>query len=114
MLQQQSTNVTAKRSIEQVVDGVQYVGEVNIESVKLDYELTFSTPIPQLDDIDPETLRRDIRRIFQIVVKKEGQNIVLTDDEYGFFFKLLAEFAVDFYNQPQTRDLNRSVLNQLC
>jgi hypothetical protein len=105
------TRVAVKRTTTQVVDGIRYVGEISIAETEFDYELVFGVPIPKLNDLAPETFENGgVRKIFQITVKKGGKNVDLTDDEYGFFFSLIVEFVVVFYNQPQTRGNNEGAM----
>jgi hypothetical protein len=99
--------------IEQVVDGTQYKGHILIGKAKLDYKLTFAVPIPQLDDM-PEIEGPDaVRRIFQITLKRDGNAIELTSEEYSLFFQMIVEFAVDFYNNPQTRSSNEGRMGEM-
>ena len=102
--------VSVDRYIEQVRDGSHYRGHVKIADTKLDYELVFSVPIPKLDDMEPTNDRDEIRRIFQLTLKRDEANIALTEEEYGFFFQMLVPFAADFYNNPQTRDSQEGIL----
>ena len=96
--------VSVERYLQQVHDGSHYKGHIKIADTKLDYELRFAVPIPQLDDMKPVKGKGEIRRLFQITVKRDDANIELTDEEYGFFLQMLVEFAAEFYNNPQTRD----------
>src|SRR3989344_4728773 len=96
--------VSVERYIEQVSDGKQYKGNVKIAETTLDYNLTFMVPIPRLHEWKPES-KDEIRRTFAIAVRGK-RDIKLTDEEYSFFFSLLVPFAVDFYNDPQTRSHN--------
>jgi hypothetical protein len=102
--------VLVERYVEQVRDGSHYRGDVKIAGTKLDYELKFAVPISQLDDMARPNGPEEVRRIFQLTVEKEGVLIELTDEEYGFFFQMLVMLAVDFYNNPQTRDSNDGII----
>lgn len=96
--------VSVERYVEQVRNGSHYKGYIRIADTKLDYELVFGVPIERLDSIEPTKDENEIRRIFQITVKRGNANIELTKEEYGFFFSMIVELAVDFYNNPQTRN----------
>ena len=98
--------VSVERHVEQVRDGSHYKGYVKIADTKLDYELMFGIPIAQLDSLEPATGENEIRRLFQLTVRRDNANIELTKEEYGFFFSMVVELAVDFYNNPRTRDSN--------
>lgn len=99
-----------ERYIEQVRDGSHYIGHVKIAETMLDYELRFSVPIPQLDDMKPVTDKSEIRRLFQLTVKRGDANIELTDEEFSFLFQMLVPFAVEFYNNSQTRNNNEGMI----
>jgi hypothetical protein len=106
----ETRKVPVVRHVEQVYDGSHYKGYMKIAETKLDYELVFTVPIPQLDELKPAKDRNEIRRLFQLTVRRDNTNIELTEQEYGFFIWMLLELAVDFYNDPQTRASNRGVL----
>ena len=105
--------VSIERYIQQVRDGVHYKGHVKIADTQLEYELVFAVPIPKLDDMESPNGITEIRRLFQLTVKRNNANIELTDGEYGFFLQMLAELAIDFYNNPQTRDNNEGMMGQM-
>lgn len=108
--------VAIEQYIQQVSDGNRYKGHVKIADSKFDYELIFPVPIPRLDDmvVPGEDLGMDeIRRLCQLTVKRNDVAIELTDDEYGFFFRMLLVLTLDFYNNPQTRASNKGTVGQL-
>ena len=105
--------VEVERYVKQVRDGSHYEGHVKIAETKFDYELVFAVPISQLDEMEPVKDKSEIRNHFQLTIKKDNANIELTDREYSFFFSMLVEFAVDFYNNPQTRDSNEGMLGDM-
>lgn len=107
------TKVSVERHVEQVRNGIHYKGYVQIAGTKLDYDLVFGVPIARLDDTEPAKDEDEIRRLFQITVKRENTNIELTKDEYGFFLSMILELAVDFYNNPQTRSSNEGILGDM-
>lgn len=98
--------VSVERHVEQVRNGSHYKGYVKIVDTKLDYELVFGVPIAKLDSMEPAKDESEIRRLFQLTVKRDNANIELTKEEYSFFFSMVVELAVEFYNNPQTRDSN--------
>lgn len=110
---QMTTKVSVERHVEQVHDGNRYKGYVKIADTKLDYELVFGVPIAQLDSMEPAKDEDEIRRLFQLTVKRDNANIKLTKEEYRFFFSMTVELAVDFYNNPQTRDSNEGMMGQM-
>jgi len=105
--------VSVERHVEQVRNGSHYKGYVKIADTKLDYELVFGVPIARLDSMEPVKDESEVRRLFQITVKRGNANIELTKEEYGFFFSMIVEMAVDFYNNPQTRDSNEGMMGQM-
>ena len=102
--------VSVERHVEQVRNGSHYKGYLKIADTKLDYELVFGVPIARLDSMEPVKDENEIRRLFQLTVKRDNANIELTKEEYGFFFSMVVELAVDFYNNPQTRDSNEGFI----
>ena len=102
-----------ERYVEQISDGNHYKGHVKIAGTTLTYELKFTVPIPRLDDMEPIKSVEEARRIIQFAVKNGEATVDLSDDEYGFFLHLLLEFAVNFYNQDQTRGSNQGKMGQL-
>ena len=94
--------IPVERYIEQVVDGSHYKGYIKFFNNKIDYELVFGVPIPQFERVVSD--EKEIRRLFQIKVKKRNLIIYLTKDEYDFFLAILVPFALEFYNDQQTRD----------
>jgi len=98
--------VSIERYVEQVQDGLSYLGYVQIADTKFEYELRFSVPIPVLDDMEPVDKIREVRQIFQLTVKKNGVVLDLSDPEYMLFFGMLINFIVDFYYLESTRSLN--------
>jgi hypothetical protein len=108
-----ATKVSVERHIEQVRNGSHYKGYVKISDTKLDYDLVFGVPIERLENMEPTADENEIRRIFQLTVKRNNANIELTKEEYGFFFSMVVELAVDFYNNPQTRDANKGLMGSM-
>ncbi|MGB2791483.1 MAG: hypothetical protein IPJ67_04380 [Candidatus Moraniibacteriota bacterium] len=105
-----TTKVSVELHIEQVRDGSHYNGYMKIASTKLDYELVFGVPIAQLGSMEPAKDESEIRRLFQITVKRDATNVELTKEEYGFFFQMLVTLAMDFYSNPQTRDSQEGMI----
>jgi len=102
--------VLVERHVHQIRDGSQYSGHVVIAGVTFGYDLVFDVPIPRLEEMAVPQNAKEIRQAFQITVRKNSEEIELTDKEYGFFFDLLVELAVDFYRSPQTRDAQQGLL----
>lgn len=98
--------VLIERSVNQVHDGTRYKGYVEIGGVRFDYEVVFTTSIPQIEAKAPPEDLKELRRLIPITLKKGEAEIELTEMEYGFFFTLLVMFAVGFYHNSQTRKTN--------
>ena len=107
--------VSVERYVEQVRDGSHYKGYVKIADTRFDYDLVFTVPIDQLDSMEPAKGENDIcRRLFQITVKRASADIELIgEEEYGFFLSMVLEFAVQFYNNSQTRASNEGHFGQV-
>ncbi|MCX6718301.1 MAG: hypothetical protein NTY81_01715 [Candidatus Staskawiczbacteria bacterium] len=100
--------VEMENYMEQVEDGICYVGYMKIGIIKVDYELRFNISIPQIPQMAGEDTTADpaeMRRIFQLTLMKKGINIDLTDHEFKFF-SVIAQIAVRFYYDPWVRDNN--------
>ena len=99
--------------MEQVSHGSHYRGYVEIASAKFDYELVFSIPISELDNLETPKEDSAIRQIFQITVKRYNVDVELTNDEYEFFFSIITALAINFYQTPQIFNSKKSFLNSL-
>ena len=105
--------VSVERYVEQVRDGSHYRGHVKIVDTELKYELVFAIPIDKLDGMVEPTDVNELRLLFQITVRRGDANIELTNEEYGFFFSMVVELTLGFYNNGQTRDNNKGVVGEL-
>lgn len=105
--------VLVERYIEQVHDGIKYRGYLKIADVEFYYELVFAFPIALIADTELIEDKNEIRRRFQITVRRDNADIELTNEEYGFFLALVAELAIDFYYNSQTRGSNEGALGML-
>lgn len=101
-----------ERYIEQIQDGESYRGHVKIGEAVFTYQLVFPVPIARLDKMVLTPESGNMRDFFQITLLREGREFALSDEEYGFFFFLLNEFAVNFYLSPQTRAFNEGILQR--
>lgn len=99
-------NVPVKRTITQVKDGLAYKGDLSIAGTVFTYELNYSRPIQEWDDMPQLTDKEEIFKFFKITIKKDGEEINLDLDDSGWFFQMLVPFSVEFYNNPQTRQNN--------
>lgn len=102
--------ILIERYIEQVKDGSHYKGHAIIADRRFEYEVRFCVSIPNLDKLTPSVDKQEIRRRFQITLQRGVDVIELADDEYGFFCMLLAQPAIEFYHNAQTRDTNENIL----
>ncbi len=105
--------VSIERHVEQVINGRHYKGHLKISGIQLNYEIVFGVAIANLDDMEPPENVDEIRRNFHLTVKRGDVNIDLTNEEYGFFIQMIMEVAIDFYNNPQTRDNNEGLVGIL-
>lgn len=89
--------IPIERYIEEIRDGIGYKGYVKIANITLDYEIRFAVPIPKLGDMEQQpTGYGEVRNLFQITLSKEGASIDLSNEEFLFFFDLIAPFAIAF------------------
>ncbi len=105
--------VPVERYLMQVDDGIKYKGHIKIGERKLDYEIKFIIPIPQLENIEPTDDAKEIHRLFKLTLKKEDVDIELVDEEYKFFCQMIIPVAVKFYHDPQTRRDNEDSLSSV-
>lgn len=97
--------VLVERYIEGVWGGNRYRGYMKIADTKLDYDLWFDIPIPQLNTMASFENQGNLRCVFKITMRRGDANIELTEEEYGFFFQMLVPFATRlYYNNPQVYD----------
>lgn len=100
--------VAVKRYVEQVVDGKVYKGSVQVAGVKFNYEFLFTTSVLWLEETGPAV--DEMQKFFVIKLKKGGHILELSEEEYAFFLGLLLEFILNFYENPQTRDAQNSII----
>ncbi|HEY4510588.1 MAG TPA: hypothetical protein VJJ73_02020 [Candidatus Paceibacterota bacterium] len=98
--------VLVKEHIEQVRDGYEYKGYLEVAKARFDYEVKLSTPVTEIDNAPPSGDINDTRRLFQLTVKRGSSIVELGDEEYCFFFQILSRLVVDFYNDKIVRDMN--------
>jgi hypothetical protein len=93
--------------IGQVKANEHYRGYIMIANTKLDYDLIFTIPIIGILSGDKITSREEeFRQHFQITLRWDDTRIELTNMEYGFFFRLLFLFVVDFRDSSMIRFCN--------
>ncbi len=105
--------ISIEQYVEQVQDGVRYKGHVKVAGTSFDYELVFGFPINQLDSLPLTKDDSEVQRLFQITVKRGNTIVELTNEEYKFFFSVIVEFVLSFYDNPQTRDSNNGMRGEM-
>ncbi len=102
-----------KAKINQVTPGLQYNGNLTTDRTSLTYTLRFGVPLAQLDSIEKppeEDPMAFARRMFIITLKKGDADIEIPNELFSFLLFILGEFAIDFHNHSQTRDVNEKFL----
>lgn len=109
-----------KMSVQQVIDGKEYTGSISDGNQKINYNLRFIVPIPDLEkDAEKrqvsrkEMSRKEIQAMFPLAISRSGAIMKINEEQYGLLFSLLAPLVLDFYNNPQTRDSNEGLLGNL-
>ena len=94
--------------IEQVEDGTHYKGYVIIGKSHFTYDLELGIPISLLGDARPvvEEAPEENLQLFQLILKRDGEEIQLSEHEFGFFLMLIMQIAVEYYYNPMTRSNN--------
>ena len=98
--------IPARRHIEQIEEGKHFCGFLEIGGVRLDYEFTFPRPISLIHEVEATDDVAVLRRMFQIVMKKEEAVLPLSDKEFMLFFGMLLSLAGDFYYDLQARNVS--------
>jgi hypothetical protein len=102
-----------ERYVEQVIEGLHYKGHVQISDVRIEYELVFSVPVPEVDNLDFPNGISDIRKALQLTIVKDQKEIDLIDEEYSLFLHILLEFVVAFYGNSRERRSNEGDMGRL-
>lgn len=112
-----------KVSVTQKIDGEEYSGNVDLGKSVLGVNLKFGVPISQLDDQRaPEEANAKMayfKKLFQFSVtkNKEGEEVKIENFEkevFGFLVGTVGRAAIEFYNNPQTKDSNQGFLGKLA
>jgi hypothetical protein len=89
--------VAMVRYAKEIQEGERYEGHIVIGKVTLHYEYTFEVPVPFICTAGLVGEIAKMRRIFQLLVKREGEILTLSDEEYKFFLFELGCFIHDAY-----------------
>jgi hypothetical protein len=102
----QNMRVPYELTVVQVKDGTDYKGHIKFGETTILYEMVFTISIPRLETALEKPTMDDMKRLFQITLRKEDEPIALTDDEYILFLRMLLMEVAGF---PQTRDTNEQM-----
>ena len=97
--------------LEQITQGSEYKGTLEgIGVAPIEYNLCFGVPIDQLDfqkmPDDPEKAFLRAKELFNFKVTKQGNDIEITNEVFGFMMQAAAQVAISFYNNGQSQDYN--------
>jgi len=95
--------IEVKKHVEQILDGIQYKGYIEIAGTKFNYDLMFSIALSLLLSYPEVTEENVIRYAPFLVVRKDGEKIELTNEEYEFFSRIIVKFVLDFYRSLLAR-----------
>ena len=105
---QESINV--KADVTQVRDGSEYKGNISFDEHSFQYQLRFGVPINRLDELAERSPDELMSQIYLDVTDAEGRAVPLDDKAKGLFMATAGRLAIEFYNNPQTRDSNEGFL----
>lgn len=88
----------------QLSNGIHYEGEVKIAEARFSYDLFLRTPFKLWGN--PLTVE-DYRQVMKITLRKDGEIVELTDDEFAFFAPLVSGNALLFYDRFEVRLKNK-------
>lgn len=77
--------VNSKRFVREITSGSHYVGHMEIGGAKIDFELKFLVPIAQIVEMLHEEVAAKVKDLFGLVMKKDDQEIALSEDEFAAF-----------------------------
>lgn len=108
----EARKVLVEKAVIQVCDGSHYEGYVKFADIKFDYVLVFGVSIPQLGKVEEAKDGAEVRRRFQLILQRENVDIELSDQEYALFLALIGDLVLDFYNNSNTRESNKDILDK--
>lgn len=101
--------VYVTRTVQQVVDGLEYKGKVGMGGVEFDFHVLLPIHLDKVDDSNPPESPEEARPLFPIEISKDGTSIELDIEEYGLFFEIISMPLVEFFFQNSTRVVNTEI-----
>ncbi len=100
--------VELRLSIQQVVEDVDYEGQITIADTSFEYKIVFNPNVPTVVRNPGQYLRCEEkeRENIAITVKKNSGVVPLTYEEYRIFSQLLVQPVLSFYNNSDTTRRN--------
>jgi hypothetical protein len=105
-----SQRAEVKVYTEQVTEGSKYKGEISVGGRTFDYEVEFTTPLPEFRPLPPAMDTARLRQMIPVTLGTGGKNIELSHDEYKLFASMVVQSAIALYSDPTTRANNQSSL----
>ena len=100
--------------VEQVHDGIEYGGYMDLDGVRFVYTLEFDMHLDRLGELAAENPIRALEHIKLDVKDPRGNTIALEEGSTkSLFYATLLPLVVDFFYNPQTRDNNEGFIGQL-
>ena len=102
-----------KIEVTQIKNGLEYSAVITIdEIVSFKCNLVFGVPISQLDNQkqpkDKAHAMEFGRKLFQFTIKKDDEEIEITDEIFGFLIQVFGIRAINFYTSGQIQDNNNT------
>ncbi len=110
------TNDTIKCEtyIEQVRDGEEYRGYLDLDGVRFSYTMGFDMHLDRLGELAAANPIRALKHIKLDVKDSQGNPVVLEEGSAkNLFYGTLIPFVIGFYCNSQTRDSNEGLIGQL-
>jgi len=83
--------------IREIEEARHYAGQISITAGIFEFDLQLAGPLSQLSKRHPITDFDGERLVYQLSLKKDGQEINLSGEEFYFFLSFIMEFTLGCY-----------------
>jgi hypothetical protein len=109
-----SEQVKIKVDVTKVQDGREYKGNISFDGHDFQYHLRFGVHLREFNEIaqrNPPPTYEDITSLIQFTVKDaHGKLVTLDKSSFPLFLSTAGKLAMDFYDNPQTRESQEGIL----
>ena len=103
-----------KADITQVKDGIEYNGNISFDSHDFKYEIMFGIPITELNEAVKRSPNTIMDKMYLEITDSKGKIVSLDNQVKSLFMGIIGPLAIEFYNNPQTRDSNEGLLGRIA